>query len=174
MIFELLWAQITEGRVEPPTVVDVVDEARKISDDIGEALVGHRVDGFDFHGFHEALCLGVVAGISAPAHRADQAVRIQELAIDLGGVLRSLVRMMLAAGRRLAPFNGDLESGNRRAGVDRPADGVADDAARSGVENETLNNLKKVYHAQGRMAEGAALTARVRPAPALAPNIALN
>ena len=41
-----------------------------------------------------------------------------------------------AAGRRLAPFDGNLEGGNRQAGVDRPADGIADDPARPGVEDD--------------------------------------
>ena len=45
VLLGLLRAQVTESRVQPPAVVDLVDEARKILRNIGEAVVGHRIDG---------------------------------------------------------------------------------------------------------------------------------
>ena len=74
VVLELLRAEIAERGMEPPGVVDLVDEARKVGGDVVEGLVGHRVDRLDLERLHEALGLGVVVGIAAPAHRADEAV----------------------------------------------------------------------------------------------------
>src|SRR3546814_1836173 len=87
--------------MEPSAIVDLVDEAGKILHHVGEALIGHRVDGFDLQGLHEALRLGVVVGIAAPAHRADQATGLQDLAIGLRSEehtseLQSLMRISYA------------------------------------------------------------------------------
>src|SRR3546814_3765556 len=62
----LPYTTLFRSRVQPPAVVDLVDEARQICRDVGEALIGHWVDGLNFHGFHEALRLGVVVWIAAP------------------------------------------------------------------------------------------------------------
>ena len=46
-ILELCGAQVTERRVEPECVVDLVDEPRKICGDVLERFVLHQVDGLD-------------------------------------------------------------------------------------------------------------------------------
>ena len=69
MILELRGAQIAERGVEPPCVVDLVDEAGKIGGDILESIVVHQVDGFDLQRLHEALGLGVMGW--TPPVRAD-------------------------------------------------------------------------------------------------------
>jgi hypothetical protein len=46
-ILELCGAQVTERRVEPACVVDLVDEPRKICGDVLERFVLHQVDGLD-------------------------------------------------------------------------------------------------------------------------------
>jgi hypothetical protein len=68
VILELRGAEISERRVEPSAVVDLVDEAGKIGGDVFERLVFHHVDGLDLQGFHEAFGLRIVVGITAPAH----------------------------------------------------------------------------------------------------------
>ena len=70
-----------------PGIVDLVDKSRKILCDVGEGFVCHRVDGFDLERLHEALRLGVIVRIAAPAHRADKTVAKQRLPIALRGVL---------------------------------------------------------------------------------------
>ena len=40
-------AQVSEGRVQPPAIVDVVDEAGQVEGDVLEGLVGHRIDRLD-------------------------------------------------------------------------------------------------------------------------------
>ena len=56
-------------------------------------------------------------------------------AVDLGGVLAAAIGMVDAAGRRLARGDRGLEGGQGQPGIDAPADGIADDAARPGIED---------------------------------------
>ena len=58
--------------MQAPWVVHLIDQAGNIDRDVVEGLIGHQVDGFDLQGLHEALGLGVVVRIAAPAHRTDQ------------------------------------------------------------------------------------------------------
>ena len=60
----------------------------------------------------------------------------QRLPIALRGVLRTAIAVVNAAWRRRSPLNGGIERSQRQAHVDRAADGVADRAARPGVEND--------------------------------------
>jgi hypothetical protein len=135
LVLELYRAQISECGMEPACVVDRVDEARKIGGDILKGFVGHQVHRLDLQCFHEALRLGGIVWIAAPAHRADEAVIAEELAVDLRGVLRSAVGMMHAPFRRVTRPNGGFERGECEPGVDRAADRVADHATRPGVED---------------------------------------
>ena len=47
----------------------------------------HQIHGFDLECLHEALGLGVVVGIAAPAHGAGETVLLQDGAIVFGGIL---------------------------------------------------------------------------------------
>ncbi|WP_167514817.1 hypothetical protein [Mesorhizobium intechi] len=47
MILELLRAQISERRMEPAFVLDLLDEAGKVINDVVEGFEGHRVDRLD-------------------------------------------------------------------------------------------------------------------------------
>ena len=104
--------------------------------DVGEGFVCHRVDGFDLERLHEALRLGVIVRIAAPAHRADQAVTKQGFPIALRGVLRTAIAVMHATWRRLSPLDRSLKRGKRQADVDRAADCITDRPARPGVEDD--------------------------------------
>jgi hypothetical protein len=75
---------------------------------------------------HEALRLGVVVRIAAPAHRTDEAVLGEELAIRLGSILRAAIRMVHASRRRPPHADGGLQRGEREAVIDRAADRVTD------------------------------------------------
>ena len=68
MILEMHGAEIAEGRMEPSAIVDMVDEAGKMFDNVGKCLELHRVDGLDLKRLHEALRLGVVVRVSSPSH----------------------------------------------------------------------------------------------------------
>jgi hypothetical protein len=93
LILELLWAEIAERRVAPALVVDLLDEVGKVLDDVLEAFEGHRVDGFDLQGFHEAFRPGVIIGVASASHRADQLSGLQRLAVRLGSVLGGFKRL---------------------------------------------------------------------------------
>jgi len=95
--------------------------------DIVEGFERHRVDRLDLQGFHQAFGLGIVVRIAFAPHRTDQAVGAQCFAIDFGGILRAAIGMVNAASRWLSPIDGSFQGSDRQAGVDRAADGVADD-----------------------------------------------
>src|SRR5689334_3468113 len=61
---------------------------------------------------HEALGLGVVVGIAAPPHGTDEAVVGEDIAVDLGSVLRPAIRVMNAALRRLPYAQSRLQRRN--------------------------------------------------------------
>ena len=121
--------------MEPPFVVDLVDEAGKVCGDIVEGVVFGDVDRLDLERFHEAFGLGVVVGISAPAHRADEAVGLEQGAVRLGGVLRAPIRVVDASRQGPPISDCSLERGDDEARVDRAAESIADHPPRPGVED---------------------------------------
>src|SRR5262249_8654165 len=88
---------------------------------------------------HETLCLGIVVGISAPTHRADEPMVGKQPAISLTCILRASIRVVDAAPRRLPGSDGSLQRCNRQACVDRTADRISDHSARPGVEDGGSN-----------------------------------
>ena len=120
-ILVLRGAQIAQRRVESSGVVNLVDEAGKVSCDVLEGFVCHQIHGFDLECLHEALGLGVVVGIAAPAHGAGETVLLQSGAIVIGGILRPTVGMMHATAWWIAGADGGLECSNAsRASIERP------------------------------------------------------
>jgi len=122
--------------VETTSIVDLVDESRKIIGDVNEGFVGQRMDGLDLERLHEALDLGVVLGIASAPHRTDKTAAKQGVPIGQSGVLRTAIRVVDTTGRRLAALDCGLERGQRQADVDRAADRIADCPTRPGVEND--------------------------------------
>lgn len=103
-------------------IVNIVDEPGKLFGDFIEGLERHER-------LHEALRLGVVVRVSAPAHRADQVMGRQQSLIDTRGVLRSAVGMMNAPRLRAPSRDRHLQRGEREPRVYRSADRITDDAA---------------------------------------------
>jgi hypothetical protein len=62
LILEFDRAPVSERGVEPALVVDLVDEAWKRMDDVGECLVAAEIHLFGLERLHEALGLSVVIG----------------------------------------------------------------------------------------------------------------
>src|SRR5215813_10300211 len=135
VILELRGAQVAERGVQPASVVDLVNEAGKIRGDVLECFVVHKVDGFDLQRLDEAFGLGVVVGVSTPAHRADEPMLCEQLAVSLAGILRTSIRVMDTAPGRLPDSNSGLQCCNCQTCVDRAADRISDHPARPGVEN---------------------------------------
>jgi len=69
--------------VQSADVVDLIDKAWKVGGDIFERLVIHRIDGLDLKRLHKALGLGIVLGIAAPAHGADETIFGEYVAVGL-------------------------------------------------------------------------------------------
>ena len=120
--------------MEPTAVVDLVDEARKVLGDVGEGLVGHGVDSFDFSVFMKLSALALSYGLPRrPIEPTRHACRGP--ADRLARHIAPAVRVMKAAGRRPAVLDCGVQSGERQPDIDGSADGVADNATRPGVEN---------------------------------------
>src|ERR1700737_2269776 len=104
------------GVVEPPEwSPNLVDEAGKVGCDVLEGFVCHQIHGLDLQCLHEALGLGVVVGVSAPAHGAGETMLLQDGAIVFGGILRSTVGMMHATPWWIAGADGGLAVQQQRA-----------------------------------------------------------
>jgi len=71
LLLELHGADVAERGMQAALIVNVVDEPGKLLGDVVEGLGCHRIDRLDFECLHEALRLGVIVRVSAPAHRAD-------------------------------------------------------------------------------------------------------
>jgi hypothetical protein len=105
--------------VESAGVVNLIDNAWNIGGDDFECFVIHQIDGLDLKGLHETLDLGIVIGIATSAHGADETMFGQEVAIGLGSVLRTTIRVVDTALRRLSYSNRRLQCRNSRHGVTR-------------------------------------------------------
>ena len=87
---------------------------------IGEGLVSGPVDFFDLQGFHEALGLGIVIGVTDAAHRAAQACSLKGITIVLGCVLAAAIGMMNAALGRVPAHESRAQGGERQFRVQVP------------------------------------------------------
>src|SRR5271170_7005749 len=103
--------------MESTSVVNLVDEAGKISGHILEGFVFHQIDGLDLQCFHEALRLGIVIGISAPPHRTNETMVCEQAAVDLRRILRAAIRVVNAALRWLPDSDGCLQRSNGEARI---------------------------------------------------------
>ena len=134
LILKLSRAQIALRRVQSAGVVHV-DEFREVVADILERLVSHQIDGFDLERLDQALGLGIVIGVAAPAHRAEQAVLSKQFPIALGRVLAASVRVVNTPLAGLTRRDGRLQSRRGEPRVNRATDCPTRDAARLGVDH---------------------------------------
>src|SRR5690606_8483520 len=95
--------------MKPAFVVDLLDEAGKMFDNVLECFEGHRIDRFDLQRFHEALGFCVVVRIASATHRADQTLGVKKLSVEFGRILRAAIGMMDAAGRWLSAVDGSSQ-----------------------------------------------------------------
>ena len=71
---ELDRAPVVERRMEPPLIVDLVDEVRKRMNDVGERLIATELDLFILQRLHKAFGFGIVVGNATTAHRTAEPV----------------------------------------------------------------------------------------------------
>src|SRR5215471_10726438 len=79
----------------------------------------YQVDGLDLQRLDEAFGLGIVVGVSKPAHRADEPMLSEQLAASLAGILRTSIRVKDTAPWRLPGSNSGLQCFNCQTCVDR-------------------------------------------------------
>lgn len=58
-MFELLWRQVAQRRVQPDAIVIALDELLDVSAQVNQIAVGIGVNLFPLEGAHEALAAGV-------------------------------------------------------------------------------------------------------------------
>src|SRR5271169_521494 len=104
--------------MESTSVVNLVDEARKISCHILEGFVVRQIDGLDLQYFHEALRLGIVIGVSAPPHRTNETVVGEQAAVVFRRILRAAIRVVNASLRWLPDSDSCLQRSNGKARID--------------------------------------------------------
>lgn len=98
---ELLWGMVAERRVEPSTIVELLDNVREVDNDVLDRGVLARIDLFALERFDQAFHRGVVVGIAAAGHRAADAMLGQPLTILPGRVLAPPVGVVYEPGRRV-------------------------------------------------------------------------
>ena len=91
--------------MQPPFVVNLLDEAGQVSCDVFKGFVLGGVDSFDLQRLHEALGVGAVIGVAATAHGADKPVLLQDPPVCAGRVLNAAIRMEQASRQRLSLFD---------------------------------------------------------------------
>ena len=83
----LLWCDVSDGGVDPPSIViafDVREQIAPCGRAIGVVALMHE---FGFQGAEEALHRGIVPAICLAAHRLRDGGGLQDLAVVAGGVL---------------------------------------------------------------------------------------
>src|ERR1700722_9167935 len=78
LLLELLWRSIAQGRVQPATIVILLDELLDVGAQIVQVAVDVGMDLLPFKGAHEALAKGIVVGIARTAHAGHDAVAFQK------------------------------------------------------------------------------------------------
>ncbi|MET4031027.1 hypothetical protein ABIC08_008797 [Bradyrhizobium sp. RT9b] len=114
----------------------MVDELGKIFDDVSECLERHWIDALNLQRLHEAFGLSVVVRISSPTHGPFDPVLGKVVAVHLGSILGTSIRMMDAAKRRVSSLNRDGKCSECQQSVDGTADGIAHDAPGPGIQND--------------------------------------
>jgi hypothetical protein len=92
--FVLLRWNVPGGGVQPPPVVDLVDEVRQPLDHIFHRFVFVSVHLLVLEGLEETLGVGVVVRIALAAHRPSHPQRLEAVPVLLGRVLAARVGVM--------------------------------------------------------------------------------
>ena len=95
--------------MDPPMIVNLVEEVGKIGGYVLECFVVHQIHCLDLQRLHEAFRLGVIVRIATVAHGANEAMCGEELSVIGRRILRTAIRVVNAALRRIAIVNRRLE-----------------------------------------------------------------
>src|SRR6476660_6562040 len=107
----LLWCEIAQCRMQAPPIVPALQELEDIRSCLIVRQVVALLDEFALQRGIEALHRRVVPAIALAAHRADDAVLLQSLAILVRRELHAAVRVMNEPGRGTPANDGHVERG---------------------------------------------------------------
>src|SRR5262245_8543769 len=135
MVFEVDGAEPIEVRVSPPSVVEV----DVIADVLHRVLSGPVLPAFDslaFEAAEEALDDGVVVAIASAAHARYGLGFLEPLAVLVGRVLATTIRVVQEPRGRHAHSKRPLESGQHELSIDAVGRVPAHDTARVEIEED--------------------------------------
>ena len=115
LVFEDRWADLPEGRVSAPLVVEHLDEVEQLHRRVTAALEVFAELGL--HGREEALHDRVVVTIARATHAAGDAVSLKDGLIVLAGIRASLIRMMQQPRAGTAALEGHLQRLDRQMAI---------------------------------------------------------
>src|SRR5215203_7342427 len=124
----LLWCEIAQGGMQAPSIVPALQELEDVSPGLIVRQVVALLDEFALQRGIEALHRRIIPAIALAAHRADDAVLLQSLAVLVRRELHPAVRVMNEPGRGTPANDRHVESGERQLVAEMVCHGPADDA----------------------------------------------
>src|SRR5438067_7717779 len=106
VLLKLRRRHIAQSRVEPLLVVDAFDEFADRGVGVGQIAIFGSVNLLVLECFDKALRLGIVVGISAPAHTDGHTVLLQQINVSAAGILHAAIGMMHQSWRRFPLSDG--------------------------------------------------------------------
>src|SRR5829696_5780812 len=107
----LLWCEIAQGRMQAAAIVPALQELKYVSPGFIACQVVALLDELALQRSVEALHRRIVPAIALAAHRADDAMLLQSLAILVRGELHAAIRVVGEAGRGPLPRDRHVEGG---------------------------------------------------------------
>ena len=110
-LLELLRWPVAQRRMQPETIVVLLDERLDVGAQVIEIAILVGVDFFSLERFHEALTTGIVVRVRWPAHARNHLVLPQNRHVIPRRILHAAVRVMHQTRRRLPFRDGALYPG---------------------------------------------------------------
>ena len=126
-LFELIWAEVTERRMQSCGVVEPVDVIGNSANGLLMRVVNGVINLFDLEALEKALHRCVVVAIGFSAHALQESVISEAVSECFAGVLGASVAVDDQPFLRLSEGDRLVERGQREFGIDVLAGGPADD-----------------------------------------------
>ena len=110
LLLELVGRTISERRVEPDLVVDLLDKFAHMIPQFGESRIAAGIHFFPLERLDEALAFAVLPGAGWPAHTQMRSADLESFHVFAAGILRAPIRMMDQTRLRMAARKGGFQS----------------------------------------------------------------
>ncbi len=107
---------MSERRMQAVGVAGAFNEVWQVGCDVLEGFAVADADALDFQGLQEAFGLGIVSGVAAPAHGADEAPFLQDAPVPERRVPDATIGVADATGQRPPVFDGERERSRQKRG----------------------------------------------------------